>query len=193
MGRSPRALGGRGALRPVTLVPMRNRLPMTRATAVAAAAVLTLGLAACSGSDDSGSDDSAGAETSAAEESAAEEDAPADEAAPAGGDICEATSVLEDMSSTLSDVDPTDLQATMDSFEDLVTTVEGVEPPAEIADDWNTIATSFRGMADGLQAAVDDPTDADARSNVQEAMTAISGQEFQDAGQAVSTYTAANC
>ncbi|GAB6937012.1 hypothetical protein ACQP60_20350 [Isoptericola variabilis] len=177
---------------------MRNRLTITRATtratAVAAAALLTLGLAACSGSGDSGSgsgEGTAAAEEQAPEESAAEE-APAEEAA--GGDVCGAVQALTDASSAMSDVDPSDLQPTVDKLEELTATLEGVsEPPAEIADDWETLATSFRTATDGIGAAAENPTDAESMTKLQDAMSAMTGSEFQEAAQAVGTYAGTNC
>ncbi|MFE5338289.1 hypothetical protein ACFQ8E_20435 [Isoptericola sp. NPDC056573] len=179
---------------------MRNRLTMTRATAVAAAALLSLGLAACSGSGDSGSGSGEGTpaaeeqapEESPAEESPAEEEAPADEAA--GGDVCGAVQALTEASSAMGDVDPSDLQPTVDKLEDLTTTLESVgEPPAEIADDWEALTTSFRTATDGLSAAAEDPTDAEAMTKLQDAMSAMTGSEFQEAAQAVGTYAGTNC
>ncbi|MEL7977210.1 hypothetical protein AAG589_15200 [Isoptericola sp. F-RaC21] len=177
---------------------MRNRLTMTRATALAAGALLTLGLAACSGSGDSGSDSSGEGTTTAAEEqapeesTAAEEEAPADEAA--GGDVCGAVQSLTEASSAMSDVDPSDLQPTVDKLEELTTTLEGVsEPPAEIADDWGTLTTSFRTASDGIAAAAENPTDAESMTKLQDAMSAMTGSEFQEAAQAVGTYAGTNC
>jgi len=177
------------------MVTMRNRLTMTRATAVAAAALLSLGLAACSGSGDSGSGSGEGtpaAEEQAPEESTAEEEAPADEAA--GGDVCGAVQALTEASSAMGDVDPSDLQPTVDKLEELTTTLEGVgEPPAEIADDWATLTTSFRTATDGLGAAAENPTDAEAMTKLQDAMSAMTGSEFQEAATAVGTYAGTNC
>lgn len=179
------------------MVTMRNRLTMTRAAAVAAAALLSLGLAACSGSGDSGSGEGTpAAEEQAAEESPAEEspaeEAPADEAA--GGDVCGAVQALTEASSAMGDVDPADLQPTVDKLEELTTTLEGVgEPPAEIADDWETLTTSFRTATDGLGAAAEDPTDAEAMTKLQDAMSAMTGSEFQESAQAVGTYAGTHC
>jgi len=191
MGISPLRAGARDRTRSFTMVTMRNRLTITRATtratAVAAAALLTLGLAACSGSDDSGS----GEGTTAAGEQAAEE-SPADEAA--GGDVCGAVQSLTEASSAMSDVDPSDLQPTVDKLEELTTTLEGVsEPPAEIADDWETLTTSFRTASDGIGAAAENPTDAESMTKLQDAMSAMTGSEFQEAAQAVGTYAGTNC
>lgn len=175
------------------MVTMSNRLTMTRATAVAAAALLTLGLAACSDSGESGSGEGTpAAEEQAPDETPADEDAPADEAA--GGDVCSAVQALTEASSAMGDVDPSDLQPTVDKLEELTATLEGVsEPPAEIADDWEALTTSFRTAADGIGAAAEDPTDAEAMSKLQDAMSAMTGSEFQESAQAVGTYAGTNC
>ncbi|MCK9792925.1 hypothetical protein M1843_04075 [Isoptericola sp. 4D.3] len=176
---------------------MSIRQTKTRATAVAASALIALGLAACSGSGDAdaGSSDAA---TSAAEETPAEEtpaeETPAEEDAAAEGDVCSAVASLTDASAAMSDVDPTDLQPTVDKLEELTTTLEGVgEPPAEIADDWNTLTTSFRTASDGLSAAAEDPTDTEAMGKLQEAMSAMTASDFQDAAQSVGTYAGTHC
>jgi hypothetical protein len=176
---------------------MRNRMSMTRATAVAAGALLTLGLAACSGSGDAdqgASDAGTAAEEQPTEEAPAEE-TPQDEAgAEEGGDVCTAFESLTSASSALSSADPTDLQPTLDQLEELTGTLEGVsEPPAEIADDWATLTTSFRSVTDGLSEAAEDPTATDAMTKVNDAMSTMTGQEFQDAAQAVGTYAGTNC
>jgi hypothetical protein len=176
---------------------MRNRQTITRATAVAASAQIALGLAACSGSGSDG-DAGASADESAPAESATEEspteDAPAEDDAASGGDVCSAVQVLTETSSALGDVDPKNLDPTIDQLEELTGTLEGVsEPPAEIADDWETLTTAFRTATDALGKAVADPEAADAQTNIADAMTAMTDASFQEAGQAVGTYTAENC
>ncbi|WP_139820943.1 hypothetical protein [Krasilnikoviella flava] len=179
---------------------MRNRMSLTRATAVAAGALLTLGLAACSGAGDSqersSSDAGTAAEEQPTEEALAEEspqeEAPAEEGA--DGDVCAAFDSLTSASSALSSADPADLQPTLDKLEELTTTLEGVsEPPAEIADDWGTLTTSFRSVTDGLSEAAEDPTATDAMTKVNDAMSTMTGQEFQDAVQGVGTYAGTHC
>ncbi|WP_166845066.1 hypothetical protein [Isoptericola sp. BMS4] len=169
---------------------MRIRQTMTRAAAVSASALLVVGLAACGGGSDDSSTDTGDAASRTEEQTEGEGEGDSQASA---GDICEATDVLTEMSSTMADVDPNDLQATLDQLEELTATVEGVEAPAEVADDWGTMATSLRGVTDSLQGAVDDPTDTEAMTKVSEAMSSLSDESFQEAGQAVSTYTAENC
>ncbi|MFE6968780.1 hypothetical protein [Isoptericola sp. NPDC057653] len=168
---------------------MRNRQTMTRASAIAASALIALGLAACSGSGDGDTGSTDGGATAAEEQ-----ETPQEEAAAGGDDVCSAVEALTDASSAMSDVDPSDLQPTVDKLEELTTTLEGVsEPPAEIADDWATLTTSFRTATDGIGAAAKNPTDADSMTKLQDAMTAMTGSEFTDAAQSVGTYAGTNC
>ena len=165
---------------------MRTRQTITRTAAVTTSALLALALAACGGSDDGATSEGGAEGGSTTEESP--------QAESGGDDVCGATEVLTDMSSAMSDVDPSDLQATMDKLEDLTSTLEGVDaPPAEIADDWDALSSSFREVTDSLGAVVDDPSDSKAMSKVSEAMATLSDQSFQDSAQAISAYTAENC
>ncbi|MFD6179305.1 MULTISPECIES: hypothetical protein [unclassified Isoptericola] len=167
---------------------MRNRQTMTRASALAASALLALGLAACSSGDGDGSTDGS---TTAAE---SQETPQEEDAAAAGGDFCDAVQALTDASSAMGDVDPSDLQPTVDKLDELTTTMEGVtEPPAEVADDWTTLTTAFRTATDGIETAAKDPTDADSMSQLQDAMTAMTSSEFTDAAKSVGTYAGTNC
>jgi hypothetical protein len=174
---------------------MRTRL--TRTTALATTAVLALSLAACSGSGDE-STDAAGEETSASadatpteEESAAEETPAEDESAAAGAssDVCAASQTLQDM----SNIDTSDPAAAIAAFDELTTEFESVDPPAEIADDWNTVATSFREYTDTVQSVLDDPSAEDAVTKASDAAQALMSEEFMQAGTSISTYTATNC
>ncbi|MFC8921200.1 hypothetical protein [Cellulosimicrobium sp. NPDC057127] len=177
---------------------IRNTISTTT-TALATSALLVLGLAAC-GSD--GESDAATEETASAEvteESPAEEDpaeeSPAEETEADGetADVCAATESLESLSTEMTNIDQNDPQAAIDTFEELTATLEGVEPPAEIADDWSTMATSFRTVTDGLSGALADPSSPEAMTKVSEAMSAMSDASFQEAAQNVGAYTTANC
>ena len=169
---------------------MRNRQTITRTAAVTTSALLAFALAACGGGSDEGGSTSEGS----AEGGAATEESPQAEAEAGGDDVCGATEVLTDMSTAMGDVDPSDLQATMDKLEELTGTLEAVDqPPAEIADDWDALSSSFREVTDSLGAVVDDPSDSEAMSKVSEAMSTLSDQSFQESAQAISTYTAENC
>ncbi|WP_139316057.1 hypothetical protein [Cellulosimicrobium sp. CUA-896] len=181
---------------------IRNTISTTT-TALATSALLVLGLAAC-GADGGETDDAAAEETTsteAAEQSPAEEDSAEveaegaeDEGAQDGAtDVCAATDTLEQLSTEMTSIDQDDPQAAIDTFEQLTTTLEDVEPPAEIADDWTTMATTFRSVTDGLSSALEDPSNPDAMSKVSDAMSAMTDESFQQAGQSVGAYTTANC
>ncbi|WP_159792959.1 hypothetical protein [Puerhibacterium puerhi] len=178
---------------------MRTRLTRTT-TALATTAVLALSLAACGGSGDetdaaaeettASADATPTEEETAAEETPAEETPAEEETADAGaGDVCAASETLQDMSS----IDTSDPAAAIAAFDELTTEFESVEPPAEIADDWNTVATSFREYTDTIQSVLDDPTAEDAVTKASDAAQALMSDEFMEAGTSISTYTATNC
>jgi hypothetical protein len=183
------------------MVPMRIRNTIsTTTTALATSALLVLGLAACG--SDGGESDAAAEETTtsaeATEETPAEEETTAEEteepqAEGGDADICAATATLEEVSSEMGNIDPNNPQQGLDTLEQLTTTLEDVEPPAEIAGDWSTMATTFRSVTDGLSSALADPTAPEAMTKVSDAMSAMTEESFQQAGQNVSTYTATNC
>jgi hypothetical protein len=174
---------------------MRMRLTRTT-TALATTAVLALTLTACGGSGDE-STDAAAEETTAsadttptAQESAAEETPSAEaEAEGASSDVCAASETLQDM----ANIDTSDPAAAIAAFDDLTTEFESVDPPAEIADDWNTVATSFREYTDTVKTVLDDPSAEDAASKASDAAQALMSDEFMQAGTSISTYTATNC
>lgn len=167
--------------------PMRNRQTITRTAAVTTSALLAFALAACGGGSDDGSASDTGSEGGSTTEESPQPEA-------GGDDVCGATEALTEMSSAMSDIDPNDLQATMDKLEDLTSTIEAVDqPPAEIADDWDALSSSFRDVTDSLGAVVDDPSDSEAMSKVSESMATLSDESFQKSAQAISTYAAENC
>ncbi|MCA5892166.1 hypothetical protein LEP48_02230 [Isoptericola sp. NEAU-Y5] len=174
---------------------MRTHKTATRTAALATSVVLALGLAACGGSDDDQGAEAATTEQSApAEETPAEEEAPAEGTDVAGDDVCGASQVLTEASSTMSAIDPSEPEAAVAQLEELTGTLEAVDnPPAEIADDWNTLATSFRAVTDGLGEVVENPTDPESMTKVSDAMALMNGTEFSEAAQAVGTYTGVNC
>ena len=194
--------GGFGTPSPpayVSMEPMRNRLSITKTTtALATSALLVLGLAACGGS---GNDEETPAEettsveetTDAAEEPTEEETTEDVEAEGDATDICAASTAIQQIGTELSSIDQSDPQAGLDKLDELTATLEAVEPPAEIAADWTTVATTFRSVTDGLSTALADPTAPDAMTKVSEAMTAMTDESFQTSGEAIGTYTAANC
>lgn len=199
MGRTPRygSSGTPSRSGYDSMVPMRTRLTITKTTtALATSALLVLGLAACggSGSDEettteetATSEESAPTEEETTEETTEEE--PAEDTEAASGDFCGAYDTLMSAQSELSSVDPSDPSAAVTAFEDLTSTLEAAEAPAEISADWDNVAGAFRTITDTLTAAVEDPASAD-----MSAMTSILGDEsFQTSTQNVATYATQNC
>ncbi|MBD5785339.1 hypothetical protein IF650_04020 [Cellulosimicrobium terreum] len=182
---------------------MRNRLTITKTTtALATSALLVLGLAACGGSGDDTSTDSettTSAEESTdateettdpevTEEETTDEDMAEDDAA-ADGDFCAAFATLSSAQDEMSSLDPNDLGAAVDTFDQFTTTLEDAEAPAEVASDWDAVAAGFRSLTDTLETAKDDPANADPSS----AMAMLSDESFMTSLQNVATYGATNC
>ncbi len=107
------------------------RTHLSRTTALAAAGVLTLSLAACGGSD---------------------------EAAQA---FCDSFTSVEDLSADLQSVDLSDPDAAAASLEELTTEIESIEAPEEIADSYAVVSSAFRSFSDTISGALDDPANAD--------------------------------
>ena len=170
----------------------------TTTTALATSALLVLGLAACGSGDDEAAAPAEETTTSAEAEESPAEETPAEEteepqAEGDGADVCAASATLEEMSSEMGNIDPNNPQEGLDTLEQLTTTLEAVEAPDEIAGDWSTMATTFRSVTDGLSSALADPAAPDAMTKVSDAMSAMTEESFQQAGQNVSMYTATNC
>ena len=115
---------------------MRRTLTLCRSgITVAAAAVL---LTACGGSDGSDSSSSSASTTSS---SASEGSADA-----ADSEFCtQAASIEERVGSTLTD--QSDPRALPQAFQAIATEIRGIEPPEEIAADWNTFAGGLEQVA----------------------------------------------
>jgi hypothetical protein len=112
---------------PTTTTP-RSRL-RRRAGLVAIAPLLLAGLAACGDDDDGGGGDSAGGSTEA---------------------FCDGIeNVINDaegLEDELADASPEEL---IDQFGNLVGQLEDIDPPGEIADDWNASIEVLTTMAEG--------------------------------------------
>ncbi|MHA7619577.1 hypothetical protein ACX12M_13750 [Cellulosimicrobium cellulans] len=175
---------------------MRTRLTITKTTtALATSALLVLGLAACGGSGDDASTD---AETTPAEETSAPADEettateePAEEESgdtEASGDFCTAFTSLSSSQSALADAtsDPTAAAAALD---DLATTLESAEAPAEISADWDTLSGFYRQIADVAQSAVDDPANADTSA----LMDVLGDESLTTSVQNIGVYAGQNC
>jgi hypothetical protein len=197
----------KGACGPVGRVPVRDDVPMrirntlsTTTTTIATSALLVLGLAACGSGDGDAAAPVEETTTSAeateetlAEETEETEETEEPQAEGGYADICDASAAFGEMSSELGALDPNDAQESLDTLEQLTTTLEGVEPPAEIADDWGVMATAFRSFSEGLSIALADPSAPDAMTRVTDAMSAMTDESFLQAGQNVDAYTTANC
>lgn len=107
------------------------RTHVSRTTALAAAGVLTLSLAACGGSDESAQA------------------------------FCDSFTSVEDMSADLQSVDLSDPDAAAASLEELTTEIESIEAPEEIADSYTVVSSAFRSFSDTVADALDDPANAD--------------------------------
>jgi len=113
---------------------MRRILPACgTALSVAAAVVL---LSACGGSDE----DNSAAGSSEATSSASESGAPA-----AGSQFCtEAAGIQEKVGASFDEQDPAGLGA---ALKEGAAEIRGIEPPAEIAADWNALADGLDQIA----------------------------------------------
>ncbi len=164
------------------------RTHLTRTTALASAAALLLTLAGCSGSG-SGSDAGPTAGTGSGTGSGTEPSATAE--GPQA--LCDAVARLDELSTTLGDVDPSNPDEAIANLEEITSTLENTDPPAEVADAVDTVSTSFRELTDGMSEALADPTAEDAMTALNDAMASVSSQEFVDATTELNEYTEANC
>lgn len=162
------------------------RTHLTRTTALASTAALLLALTACSGSD-AGPADDAGPTAGAGSEAEPSATAEGPEA------LCDAVARLDELSTTLGDVDPNNPDEAIANLEEITSTLESVDPPAEVAASVDTVSTSFRELTDGMSEALADPTAEDAMTALNDAMASISSQEFIDATTELNEYTEANC
>ncbi|GAA1990678.1 hypothetical protein GCM10009718_30500 [Isoptericola halotolerans] len=108
---------------------MRNHL--SRTTALAAAGVLTLSLAACGGSDESAQA------------------------------FCDSFGSMDELTADLQNVDPNDPDAAVASLEQLTAEVESIEAPAEISDSYAVITSAFRTFSDAATETLSDLENAD--------------------------------
>lgn len=140
---------------------MRNHF--SRTTALAAAGVLTLSLAACGGSDESAQA------------------------------FCDSFSSMDELTTDLQqNVDPSDPEAAVASLEELATEVESIEAPEEIADSYEVVSSAFRSFTDTVSEALADPENADP-AVLTEATGEFTSEEFTAAATEVETYTTENC
>ncbi|MCK0118270.1 hypothetical protein BCE75_109156 [Isoptericola sp. CG 20/1183] len=138
------------------------RSPLSRTTALAAAGVLTLSLAACGGSDESAQA------------------------------FCDSFTSVDDLTSDLQGIDPSDPDAAIATLEDLTAQVEAIEAPEEVADSYAVVTSAFRSFTDTVSAALADPENADPAA-LTEATGSFTSEEFSGAIAELDEFSAANC
>ena len=142
---------------------------------VAAAVVL---LTACGGSDEDSSASSSEAGSSASESSAAA----------AGSEFCsEAASVQERVGASFNEQDPASLGQ---ALQDGAAEIRAIEPPAEIASDWNTLADGLDQIAAAF--AEVDLTDPNAQQALGQKIAELQGP-LDTASTNVETYLRDEC
>jgi hypothetical protein len=92
-----------------------------RVVGLAAVPALLLTAAACGGDDDDGESGGGG-----------------------GGDSAAFCEDARDVTSRIAELDPTDEEA----FDEALDSIRGLEPPDELADDWNTLVDAFERIAE---------------------------------------------
>jgi hypothetical protein len=113
---------------------MRRTLPACRTGLSVAAAVVLL--SACGGSDEGSSASSTSEATSSASESSADA---------AGSEFCtEAAGIQEKVGASFDEQDPASLGL---ALQEGASEIRGIEPPAEIAADWNALADGLDQIA----------------------------------------------
>jgi hypothetical protein len=126
-----------------------------RALGLVAVPALLVGLAACGDDDDSGGDSASGDSASS--------------------DFCDQA---ESLNETFEEVD----DPTSEQFTDALDRIRSMDPPEEIADDWNELVSALEGIED-IDLENPDP----------EALAALETEELEAAGQRVDEYLAEEC
>jgi hypothetical protein len=157
---------------------MRSSLIARGASLTAAVLLMT----ACGGSSD---DESASSSSAAASSSAAESSSAAPES---NSEFCtEAAQINERITNSLSQADSSNLSENLQTIAD---EIGSVDPPAEIADDWNSLAGALGKAADALQGV--DLTDPDQAAQAQAELGNLQ-TELGDAGTNVEAYLRDQC
>ncbi|WP_402466701.1 hypothetical protein [Isoptericola aurantiacus] len=138
------------------------RTHLHRSAAAASTVLLTLGLAACSGDDESAQA------------------------------FCDSVGSLESLTTELGAIDPSDPDAATESLEQVISEIEAIEPPEEIAESFEVVSTAFVGYADAATEALADMENADTDA-LTEAQEAMSSEEFSSASADLDQYTTENC
>lgn len=148
-----------------------------RKTIIAVASAALLSLAAC------GDDDSPAADDASADDASAD-----DTAAAASDDFCGQFEALQDRFDDL-DVEADDAFGDDSEFEAAIGELQDIDPPSEIADDWNTITDALSGFADI-------PADLSDDEMLEEFMSrfgAFDQEEMERASQNVENYVRDEC
>jgi hypothetical protein len=151
--------------------------PIVRAVSATAAVLL---LTACGGGSD---DESAPSTTSAAPSSAAESSS---EAPPSGSEFCtQAQTALSDFASSVGGAqDPAQAE---EQFRQTAEELRGIDPPEEIADNWNALADGLEEIA-GTVAGATSNSDPEAAARFTAQV-----QELQPSLTGVGTYLQEEC
>jgi hypothetical protein len=159
---------------------MRRTLTVCRSGLSVAAAVVLL--TACGGSDDGGS-------TAASETTASETSSSASETSAANEEFCaQASTIQQRVGSTLTD--QTDPAAIPTALQEAATEIRAIEPPEEIAADWNALADGVEQIAAAFSGI--DFNDPNALATFQQEIAALETQ-LGDASTNVQTYLAEEC
>jgi ABC-type transport system substrate-binding protein len=161
---------------------MRRTISLCRGGLVAAAAAVLL--TACGGGS---KDDTASSETTSSSSSSSASETTENTAPQADSEFCtEAAAIQERVTASLTGQDQSDLGAI---FQQASEEIRGIEPPAEIADEWASFADGIEEFASISQI---DFTDQAAYQQWQQQAVALQ-QKYGQAFTAVQTYLASQC
>ena len=161
---------------------MRPTLTLASRAAAGAAAVVLL--SACGGSDGDDAASSSGSPSSSAAETSEPSEAPE-----ASSEFCQQAADIPDRVGS-SFTEANDPAALTESFRNAAEEIRAIEPPAEIADDWASIADGLEQAATALDGV--DLNDPQAASQVQADLQELQGQ-LQTSGTNVETYLREEC
>jgi hypothetical protein len=160
---------------------MRRPLTVLRAALTTTAAIALL--AACGGGDDTSASSSSSASTSSAAPTTTAE------ASASGSEFCtQAQELVTQLQGAVTD--STDLSTLPQVLQQAAEGFDAVEPPAEIASDWNALADGTRKLADAFgQVDFNDPQSA---AQFQQTATQLEGQ-LSGASTNVENYLSQQC
>ena len=170
---------------------------MSRSTRLVRAGLLTaagtLLISGCGGGGDTGSASSssaAGTTSSSSAESSAEEPVPS--ATPDAASFCaQAEPVFTDLNAAFEAAGTDGVAALPPLLDQAVASFDAVQPPADIAPDWQTVRGGFAQLRD--QVAAIDPAAPDAATQVDGAVAAVEGSEAGPALERLGTYYDQHC